>query len=52
MPTRRDKIIDTALKIIESDANGITLSELCQRVKEKFPDFSKFFIRDNVILLD
>lgn len=52
MVTRREKIIDAALDIIKSKQNGITLSELCQMVSEIFPDFSKHFIRDNIILLD
>lgn len=52
MPTRRDQIIDAALRIIESEPNGITLSELCERVKEQFPDFAPRYIRDNIILVD
>lgn len=52
MATRRDKIIDKALQIIESEPNGMRCFELCQRVREWFPDFSQHYTRDNIILLD
>jgi len=52
MPTRRDQIIDTALRIIESEPTGIKCSELCQRVEEELPDFSPNYIRANIYLLD
>ena len=48
---RREKIIKEALRIIESEPNGIRINDLCQRVKDKYSDFSINYIRENIMLI-